>query len=254
MNIDGHVALVTGGASGLGAATARHLAGQGARVAVLDLGGEAARTLAGDIGGLGVQADVADEASVAAALAAVIAHFRTGPRVLVNCAGIADAARIVGREGRLSTEIFERVIQVNLIGSYRVMSHAARAMEALEPLGDGARGVIINTASIAWQDGQVGQAAYAASKGGIAALCLPAARELAGCGIRVMTIAPGLFQTPMMAGLPDDVSAKITANIPFPDRLGTPQEYALMVAQIIENAYLNGTTIRLDAGVRLPAK
>ena len=254
MNIDGHVALVTGAASGLGAATARHLAARGARMAVLDFNRAGAAEVADEIAGLGVQTDVTDEASVAAALAAVIAHFGAGPRVLVNCAGIADAARIVGREGRLSTELFERVIGVNLIGSYRVMSHAARAMQALEPLAGGERGVIINTASIAWQDGQVGQAAYAASKGGIAALCLPAARELASSGIRVMAIAPGLFQTQMMAGLPDEVSAKITANIPFPDRLGSPQEFALMVAQIIENAYLNGTTIRLDAGVRLPAR
>ncbi|MDH5798478.1 MAG: SDR family oxidoreductase, partial [Paracoccaceae bacterium] len=163
------------------------------------------------------------------------------------------AARIVGREGKLSIDMFERVIRVNLIGSYIVMSHAARAMQAMEPLGE-ERGVIINTASAAWQDGQLGQAAYSASKGGIAAMCLPAARELAQTGIRVMAIAPGLFNTPMMEGLPEEVTQKITANIPFPARLGDPAEFGLMAAQIVANPYLNGTTIRLDGAVRLPPR
>jgi NAD(P)-dependent dehydrogenase (short-subunit alcohol dehydrogenase family) len=254
MQIDGQVAVVTGGGSGLGAATARYLAGAGARVAVLDFDAARGAEVAADIGGLFVQADVADSAAVEAGFAAVLAHFGTAPRIAVNCAGIGLAARIVGREGKLSIDTFERVIRVNLLGSYVVMSHAARAMQAMDPLEGGERGVIINTASAAWQDGQVGQAAYAASKGGIAAISLPAARELAQSGIRVVAVAPGLFHTPMMESLPPEVTAKITANIPFPARLGDPAEFGLMVAQIVSNAYLNGTTIRLDGAVRLPPR
>ncbi len=253
MRIAGEVALVTGGGSGLGAATARVLAGQGARVAVLDHDGDKARAVADEIGGIGLRADVGDEAQVAAAFDE--AQARLGiPRIAVNCAGIGPAARVVGREGKLSVDLFERVIRVNLIGSYIVMSHAAKGMQTLNPLGDGERGVIVNTASAAWEDGQVGQAAYAASKGGIASMCLPVARELARSGIRVMAVAPGLFHTPMMEGLPPETTAAITANIPFPARLGHPQEFGLMVAQIVENAYLNGTVIRLDGAVRLPPR
>jgi NAD(P)-dependent dehydrogenase (short-subunit alcohol dehydrogenase family) len=254
MQIDGQVALVTGGGSGLGAATARVLAARGAKLAVLDYDGARAQAVADELGGLALPCDVGDAAAVAAAFDHLHAHFGTGPRVAVNCAGIGLAARIVGREGKLSLEMFERVIRVNLTGSFFVMSHAARAMQALEPLPGGERGVIVNTASAAWQDGQVGQAAYSASKGGIAAMCLPAARELAQFGIRVMAIAPGLFETPMMAGLPAETSAKIIANIPFPARLGTAEEFGLLVAQIAENPYLNGTTIRLDGAVRLPPR
>ena len=253
MQIDGQIALVTGGGSGLGEATARHLASKGARVAVLDFNIDRARRVASEIGGLAVNADVGDARQVEAAFAATVEHFGSTPRIAVNCAGIGSAARIVGREGKLSIDLLERVIRVNLIGSYNVMSHAEPGMQALEPEGE-ERGVIINTASAAYEDGQVGQAAYAASKGGIAAMSLPAARELARSGIRVMAIAPGLFNTPMMESLPPETTAAITANIPFPARLGMPEEYGHMVAQIIENAYLNGTTIRLDGAVRLPPR
>jgi len=254
MQIDGHVALVTGGGSGLGAATARELAARGARVAVLDYDGARAQAVADELGGLALPCDVGDAAAVEGAFARLADHFGTGPRVAVNCAGIGVAARIVGREGKLSIEMFERVIRVNLTGSFIVMSHAARAMQAMDALPGGERGVIINTASAAFQDGQVGQAAYSASKGGIAAMCLPAARELAQTGIRVMAIAPGLFETPMMESLPPEVTEKIIANIPFPHRLGAAQEFGLLAAQIVENAYLNGTTIRLDGAVRLPPR
>ncbi|MCB1387740.1 MAG: SDR family NAD(P)-dependent oxidoreductase [Rhodobacteraceae bacterium] len=254
MRIDGQVALVTGGGSGLGAATARLLAERGARVAVLDFDGARAQAVAAEIGGLGVQADVGSESAVAAAFAQVKDHFGASPRVAVNCAGIGVAARIVGREGKMSIDLFEKVIRVNLIGSYIVMSYAVKGMQEQDPLESGERGVVINTASAAWQDGQVGQAAYSASKGGIASMCLPAARELARSGIRVMTIAPGLFNTPMMESLPEETTRQIVANIPFPDRLGYPSEYGLMVAQIVENAYLNGTTIRLDGATRLPPR
>ena len=254
MQIGGQVALVTGGGSGLGAATARQLAGQGAKVAILDYDEDRADAVAAGIDGLAVKVDVGDAAQVGDAVAAVKDHFGTPARIAINCAGIGLAARIVGREGKLAIDLFERTIRVNLIGTYNVMSHAARAMMALDPLDGGERGVIVNTASAAWQDGQLGQAAYSASKGGIAAMCLPAAREFAQSGIRVMAIAPGLFHTPMMEGLPQETTEKITANIPFPARLGHPEEFGLMVAQIVENAYLNGTTIRLDGAVRLPPR
>ncbi len=253
MKIDGQLAIVTGGGSGLGAATARYLSGEGAQVAILDNDGVRAAQVADPLGGLAVQTDVGDPASVEAAFSAIQAHFATAARIAVNCAGVALAARIVGREGKLSIDTFARVIRVNLIGTYNVMSHAARAMQGLDPLGE-ERGVIINTSSAAWQDGQLGQAAYAASKGGIASISLPAARELAQTGIRVMAIAPGLFATPMMESLPEEVTAKITANIPFPARLGAPAEFAQMVAQIVANPYLNGTTIRLDGATRLPPR
>ena len=253
MDISGQVALVTGGASGLGAATARRLAAEGARVGILDFDAERGAAMASEIGGHAVAVDVGDEGSVAAAVDEVVAVLGA-PRVAVSCAGIGPAARIVGRDGALSTELFEKTIRVNLMGTYFVMSHAARAMMALEPLESGERGVVVNTASVAFQDGQVGQSAYAASKGAIAAMCLPAAREMAKQGVRVMAIAPGLFNTPMMEGLPEETTAGIVANIPFPHRLGDPAEYAQMVSQIVANPYLNGTTIRLDGAVRLPQR
>ncbi|KIN75558.1 SDR family NAD(P)-dependent oxidoreductase [Sulfitobacter guttiformis] len=254
MDISGQIALVTGGGSGLGAATARHLAGQGARVAILDFDILRAQAVADEIGGIAVQADVSDEAAVGAAFDTTTAHFGAAPRIAVSCAGVGLAARIVGREGKLSFDVFEKTLKVNLFGTYNVMSHAARRMAEQEPMEDGERGVVINTASVAFEDGQLGQAAYAASKGAIAAMCLPAARELAQSGIRVMAIAPGLFLTPMMESLPEDVTAKITANIPFPARLGAPAEFALLADQIIRNRFLNGTTIRLDGAVRLPPR
>ena len=254
MDISGQVALVTGGGSGLGAATARHSSAQGAKVAILDFDIARAQVVAEEIGGIALQADVSDEAAVSAAFDAATAHFGSAPRIAVSCAGIGLAARIVGREGKLSFDVFEKTLKVNLFGTYNVMSHAARRMAELEPMEDGERGVVINTASVAFEDGQLGQAAYAASKGAIASMCLPAARELAQSGIRVMAIAPGLFMTPMMESLPAEVTAKITANIPFPARLGAAAEYAFLAEQIIQNRFLNGTTIRLDGAVRLPPR
>ncbi len=254
MQINGKLALVTGGGSGLGAATARYLAAHGALVAVLDYDLVRATSVAADIRGFAVRVDVGDADQVQAAVAEAMDHFDTHPRIAVSCAGIGLAARIVGREGKLSIDTFERVIRVNLLGSYHIMSFAARAMQAAPPLDTGERGVIINTTSAAYEDGQVGQSAYAASKGAIASMCLPAAREFAQTGIRVMAIAPGLFRTPMMESLPDEVTAKITANIPFPARLGDPAEFGRLVGDIVENPYLNGTVIRLDGAVRLPPR
>lgn len=254
MEINETVVLVTGGGSGLGAATAQHFAALGAKVAILDFNPDAAKAVADKIDGFAVQADVADEAAVGKAFDATALHFGSAPRIVISCAGVGMAARIVGREGKLSFDVFEKTLRVNLFGTYNVMSHAAKRMAALEPLNDAERGIIINTASVAWQDGQLGQAAYAASKGAIASMCLPAAREFAQTGIRIMAIAPGLFQTPMMEGLPEEVAAKITANIPFPARLGEAREYALLAQQIAQNPYLNGTTIRLDGAVRLPPR
>lgn len=254
MRIDGNIALVTGGGSGLGAATARRLAAQGARVAVVDFNIDGAQAVAEEIGGIAVQADVSDETAVGAAFDEAEQKLGGAPRIVVSCAGVGMAARIVGRERKLSFDVFEQTLKVNLFGTYNVMSHGACRMAELEPLEDGERGVVINTASVAWQDGQLGQAAYAASKGAIASMCLPAAREFAQSGIRVMAIAPGLFHTPMMEGLPEEVAAKITANIPFPSRLGEPQEFAMLAEQIIANPFLNGTTIRLDGAVRLPPR
>lgn len=254
MQIEGQVALVTGGASGLGAATARYLAKRGADVVILDYDGEKAAAVAAEISGYSQQCNVADEEAVAAGVTSAMARFGQAPRIVVNAAGIGLAARIVGREGKVSTPLFRRVLEVNLFGSYYVMTYAAQAMMDLPALENGERGVIINTASAAYEDGQVGQSAYAASKGAIASMCLPAAREFAKLGIRVMAIAPGLFHTPMMEGLPEETVKGITANIPFPDRLGHPEEYARLAADIVENPYLNGTVIRIDGAVRLPPR
>ncbi|WP_300514697.1 SDR family NAD(P)-dependent oxidoreductase [Aliiroseovarius sp.] len=252
MQIDGQVAIVTGGASGLGAATARHLAALGARVGILDFDGDSAKRVAHENGGVAAQVDVSDADAVDAAISRVEQALGT-PRIVVNCAGIGLAARIVGRDGQTSFDTFQRTLAVNLFGTYNVMTHAARRMMQAEPV-DGERGVIVNTASVAYQDGQVGQAAYAASKGAVAAMSLPAAREFARAGIRVMTIAPGLFHTPMMESLPQEVTDQITANIPHPARLGNPAEYAELAGHIISNPYLNGTTIRLDGATRLPPR
>ncbi|MAU45915.1 MAG: SDR family NAD(P)-dependent oxidoreductase [Rhodobacteraceae bacterium] len=254
MEISGQIALVTGAGSGLGEATARRLAAAGARVAVVDRGAEAAERVADEIGGLAIAVDVSDNAAVEAAFAEVASKLGT-PRIVVNCAGIGTAGRILPRDGVLPIEAFERTLRVNLLGSYIVLSHAARLMSAAEPLdADGARGLIVNTASVAYQDGQIGQAAYAASKGGIASLTLPAARELARFGIRVMTIAPGLFETAMSAGLPPEARTALEAGLPFPSRMGKPDEFALLVQQIVENPLLNGEVIRLDSAVRLAPK
>ncbi len=253
MDVKGQAAVVTGGASGLGAGTARALAKAGARVAVLDLNGDGAKAVASEIGGIGIACDVADAASTEAAITEAAAQH--GPaRVAVNCAGIVFGGRVVGRDGPMELAKFERVIRVNLIGTFNVMRLAAAAMSALEPMADGERGVIVNTSSIAAFDGQTGQSAYAASKGGIAALTLPAARDLAGRGIRVMAIAPGLFATPMMFGLPPESQKTLGESVPFPSRLGDPAEFAALVLHICANRMLNGDTIRLDGALRLPPK
>jgi NAD(P)-dependent dehydrogenase (short-subunit alcohol dehydrogenase family) len=253
MKLQGQAALVTGGASGLGAATAEALAGTGVKVTILDRNETQARALAERIGALAVGCDVADAASAESAVAqARAAH---GPaRLLVNCAGIGVAGRIVGREGPLALDAFERVIRVNLIGTFNLLRLAATEMTALDPLEDGERGVIVNTASIAAYEGQIGQAAYAASKAGVVGLTLPAARELARAGIRVVTIAPGLIETPMFNQLPEEVRQALAASVPYPSRLGRPAEYAALVLHIAANPYLNGETIRLDGALRMPPR
>lgn len=255
MNISGQIALVTGAGSGLGEGTARRLSAAGAKVVVVDLGMDAAQRVADDIGGLAVAADVSDANAIEAGFARAADELGGPPRIVVNCAGIGTAGRILPRDGVLPLEAFERTLRVNLFGSYVVLSHAARAMSGAEPLdADGARGVIINTASVAYQDGQIGQAAYAASKGGIASMTLPAARELARFGIRVMTIAPGLFETAMSAGLPPEARASLEAGLPFPSRMGTPDEFAMLVQSVVENPLMNGEVIRIDNAVRLAPK
>ena len=253
MNVNGQAAIVTGGGSGLGAATARALARAGARVAVLDINVEAAKTVASEIGGTAIACDVADAGSTEKAFAEAKAKHGAA-RVLVNCAGVGPAARIVGKDGPMKLADFARVININLIGSFNAMRLAAADMQALEPLADSERGVMISTASVAAYDGQIGQAAYSASKGGIVALTLPAARELARFGIRVMTIAPGIFATPMLLGMPQNVQDSLAASIPYPSRLGTPEEYAKLVMHILDNVMLNGEVIRLDGAIRMPPK
>ncbi|CAN1554070.1 FabG Dehydrogenases with different specificities (related to short-chain alcohol dehydrogenases) [Rhabdaerophilaceae bacterium] len=253
MNIKGLGAIVTGGGSGLGAATAERLAGLGANVGVVDLNPDAAAACAARIGGIALAGDVASESEMESAFAkARAAH---GPcRVLVNCAGIGTAKRVVGRDGPMPLGDFERVIRVNLIGSFNTMRLAGAEMSKAEPFEDGERGVIISTASVAAFEGQIGQAAYAASKGGIAALTLPVARELASFGVRVLTIAPGLFFTPMMKTLPEEVQKSLGDSIPFPRRLGNPEDFAALVEHMIENRFLNGETVRLDGALRMPPK
>jgi len=253
MNISGHAAIVTGGGSGLGAATARALAKAGGKVAVLDLNMDGAKKVASEIGGFAVACDVADAASTEKAIADAKAQHGAA-RVLINCAGVGPAARIVGKDGPMKLAEFARVININLIGSFNAMRLAAADMQTLEPLADNERGVIISTASVAAYDGQIGQAAYSASKGGIAALTLPAAREMARFGIRVMTIAPGIFATPMLLGMPQNVQDSLAASIPYPSRLGTPEEYAKLVLHILDNVMLNGEVIRLDGAIRMPPK
>jgi len=251
MNIEGQGAIVTGGGSGLGAQTARALAKRGARVSVFDINAEAANAVAAEIGGIAVRCDITDAASVEAALA--IAVEKNGPvRLLMNVAGIGSAKRIVGKDGRAAPlEDFRHVVEVNLIGTYNVTRLVAAQMAALAPLEDGERGVIVNTASVAAFDGQVGQEAYAASKGGIVSMTLPLARDLAQHGIRAVTIAPGLFLTPLMNELPEPVQASLAASIPFPKRLGKPEEFAHLACAIVENIALNGEVIRLDGALRM---
>ncbi|MEO8058389.1 MAG: SDR family NAD(P)-dependent oxidoreductase [Burkholderiales bacterium] len=251
MNIQGQAAIVTGGASGLGAQTARELAKRGAKVAVFDRNAEGAQAVAAEIGGIGVGCDITSSDSVIAALnAAREAH---GPaRILMNIAGIGTAKRLIGKDGTpMPLEDFRKVVEVNLIGTFNVIRLAAAEIVKLDPLQDGERGVIVNTASVAAFDGQVGQEAYAASKGGVVALTLPLARDLAQFGVRVVTIAPGLFLTPLMAELPLPVQESLAASIPFPKRLGKPEEFAHLAAAIVENLALNGEVIRLDGALRM---
>ncbi|MHB2165567.1 SDR family NAD(P)-dependent oxidoreductase [Alsobacter sp. R-9] len=250
MKLDSVPAIVTGGASGLGAATARALAGAGARVTVLDMNVEGAKAVAREIGGVAFACDVTDSASAESAVAAA-REAHGAARILVNCAGIAPAARIVGKNGAMALDAFARVIQVNLIGSFNLMRLVAAQAASLPTLEGGERGVIISTASVAAYEGQIGQAAYAASKAGIVGLTLPAARELAAIGVRVCAIAPGIFETPMLRGLPQEVQDSLGAAVPFPSRLGKPEEYARLVLAIVDNPMLNGETIRLDGALRM---
>ncbi len=253
MDPKGLTALVTGGGSGLGAAVARALAARGAKVAVVDRNEAAAKTVAAEIDGFAVACDVTDAEGAEAGFASIEAALGT-PRILVNCAGVAVAQRIVGKSGAQPLGDFERVIRVNLIGTFNMMRLATARMIPLEPIGEAGRGVIISTASVAAYDGQIGQAAYAASKGGVAALTLPAARELAQFGIRVMAIAPGLFKTPLLEALPIEAQTSLAAAIPFPHRLGHPSEFGQLVCHIVENDYLNGEVIRFDGALRMAPK
>lgn len=251
MNIHGQSAIVTGGGSGLGEAVARELARQGARVAVLDINTSAAQRVAAEIGGIAAACDICDTPSVTAALDAATAAHGV-PRIVMNIAGIGTAKRIVAKDGSPAPlEDFERVIRVNLIGTYNVVRLAAARIAALPELDDGERGVMLLTASVAAFDGQVGQEAYAASKGGLVGLTLPLARDLAQWGVRVVTIAPGLFSTPLMQQLPEPVQQSLAASIPFPKRLGKPQEFAALAAHAVVNTHLNGEVIRLDGALRM---
>ncbi|MFC5697477.1 SDR family NAD(P)-dependent oxidoreductase [Pseudomonas sp. GCM10022186] len=250
------VAVVTGGASGLGAATARALAARGAKVALFDLNEEQGRALAWEIGGAFFKVDVTSDASVDEGFAASRATFGQ-ERVLVNCAGTGNAVKTASRD-KATGEIrhfpldsFERIVQINLVGSFRALAKSAAGLLAVEPLEDGERGVIVNTASVAAEDGQIGQAAYSASKGGVVAMTLPVARDLAYDGIRVNTIMPGIFDTPLLKGSPQSVLDALGASVPFPKRLGRVEEFAAMVVSIVENGYMNGASLRLDGAIRM---
>jgi NAD(P)-dependent dehydrogenase (short-subunit alcohol dehydrogenase family) len=245
MEIEGRTFLVAGGGSGLGGTTAEMLADEGANVVVADLKGE---TAGGNV--RFVETDVTDEASVRGAIEEALQSFG-GLHGAINCAGIASAEKVLGREGPHSLDSFAKVVQVNLVGTFNVVRLAAGVMVNNEPAASGERGVIVNTASVAAYDGQIGQVAYAASKGGVVALTLPVARELAASGIRVVAIAPGIFDTPMMAGLPEAARESLGKQVPFPSRLGRPEEYAALVRHIIENEMLNGEVIRLDGAIRM---
>jgi NAD(P)-dependent dehydrogenase (short-subunit alcohol dehydrogenase family) len=248
MQVAGIGALITGGASGLGAATARRLAGLGARVVLADLNRVAGEALANELGegSRFVETDVADDSSMRQAVDAA-----SGLRALVCCAGVATAEKMLGKEGPLDLQRFERVIRINLVGTFNAIRLAAERMVQNEPNEEGERGVIITTASVAAFDGQIGQPAYSASKAGVAGMTLPIARELARYGVRVITIAPGIFDTPMMAGLPEAARVSLGQQVPFPSRLGRPEEFAALAQHIIENTMLNGETIRLDGAIRM---
>jgi NAD(P)-dependent dehydrogenase (short-subunit alcohol dehydrogenase family) len=248
MNIEGSAAIVTGAGSGLGEATARALAAQGARVAVLDIDRDKAQRVADDIGGVAVSCDVSSEAAADAIAAAEQRHGVA--RILVNCAGIGPAGRTVGRDGPLPLDVFTRVLAVNLVGSFNMIRLFAARLIGAEKLGE-ERGVIVNTASVAAFEGQIGQVAYSASKGGIVGMTLPIARDLAQYGVRVNTIAPGIFLTPLLMTVSEEIRASLGAQVPFPPRLGDPAEYASLVVHIVQNPMLNGETIRLDGAIRM---
>jgi NAD(P)-dependent dehydrogenase (short-subunit alcohol dehydrogenase family) len=256
MNVNGVAAVVTGGASGLGEATARELARRGAKVAVFDRDAQRGEQVASEIGGVFCEVDVTSDEKVKAAFEKARASHGQ-ERILVNCAGVANAAKTVGRDKETKEpkfypmQQFELAIQINLIGSFRCIAHSAFGMVSLDPLEDGERGCIINTASVAAEDGQIGQAAYSASKGGVLAMALPIARDLMNDGVRVNTILPGVFKTPMVAMMPDNVQEALGAQVPFPKRLGRAEEYAKLAAFIVETPYLNAESIRLDGGIRM---
>ena len=250
MKFAGQAAIISGGASGLGRATAEALAAAGVKVTILDVNEAAAAAAARETDGFAIGCDVTDATGVEAAVAA--ARQRHGPaRIAVNCAGIGTAGRIVGRDGPLPLDAFRRVIEVNLVGSFNILRVAAAEMIALDPLAEGERGIVVSTASVAAYEGQIGQAAYSASKGGIVSLTLPAARELARYGVRVVAIAPGVFETPMVEGLPQNVRDSLAASVPFPSRLGRPAEYAALVLHLCQNSMINGEVIRLDGALRM---
>jgi NAD(P)-dependent dehydrogenase (short-subunit alcohol dehydrogenase family) len=250
MDAQGLPAIVTGGGSGLGAGTARALAEAGAKVAVLDINKAAADEIAAEIGGVAVQCDVSNAAEGEAAIAA--AREVHGPvAICINCAGIGTSGRIVGRDGPMNLDQFARVININLIGTFNIMRLAAADMMTREANGGGERGIVVNTASVAAYEGQIGQAAYSASKGGVVGMTLPAAREFARNGIRVLAIAPGLFATPMLMSLPENVQESLASTLPFPSRFGTPAEYASLVMHMVSNPIMNGEVVRLDSAIRL---
>jgi len=250
MDIRGHAAIVTGGASGLGAATARMLAEAGAKVTIFDVNQKAAAAVAIDINGIAIACDVTDSAAMKKAIASAAADHGVA-RILVSCAGVGPAKRIVGRDGPMPLADFARVVEINLIGTFNALRLAGAAMQALEPMQDGERGVIICTASVAAYEGQIGQAAYAASKGGVVGLVMPAAREFAQFGIRVNAVAPGIFSTPMLHALPEQAQQSLAASVPFPKLLGQPPQFAALVRHMIENRYLNGEVVRLDGALRM---
>ncbi len=259
MNIEGTTAIITGGASGLGAATARKLAGCGARVAIFDFNAQAGEALAGELGGVFCRVDVTSDEDVQAGFAKSRAALGQ-ERVLVNCAGTGVAIKTASRDKKtgeiraFAAADFNRIIQINLVGTFRCVAWSAAGMMSLDAGADGERGVIVNTASVAAEDGQIGQAAYSASKAAVAGMTLPIARDLMGEGIRINTILPGLFDTPLLQGLPDQVREALSASVPFPKRLGAPDEFARLVLEMVENGYFNGTQVRLDGAIRMTAR
>ena len=251
MDLNGNAAIVTGGGSGLGEATARMFAAKGAKVAIWDMNMDGAQRVAGEIGGVAIQCDVSDAGAAEGALEQTLVSAGT-PRVLVNCAGIGPAKTIVSRDGDpMPLDAFKKIVEVNLIGTFNCLRLAAAAMSKAEPLAGGERGVIINTASVAAFEGQIGQAAYSASKGGVVGMTLPIARDLMNDGIRVNTILPGIFDTPLLAAAPQNVRDALSASVPFPKRLGIPEEYAKLALCMIETGYFNGEDVRLDGAIRM---